>query len=224
MSQDKQTKVRGKPGDQKMKALMVGAHDDDALLWMGGTIPRLSDWQWTVLSMRRWVGRERDREYFRDACKTLAMAGVTSNFTDRQLERLNDVQEVRRSILEASKGQNHDYVFTHSRSRYGEYTPRHKNHVEVMEAVASLVQEGKLTRTLQSIVYFAYKEMQPDFAAPFFVDLTDAEVRAKQGILDSPVMRDDLAPWGHPCPNPETFDSDSPTMPQPLVSRRQPIV
>ena len=32
-------------------ALVVVAHHDDAILWMGGTIQRFQDWNWHVVSI-----------------------------------------------------------------------------------------------------------------------------------------------------------------------------
>jgi LmbE family N-acetylglucosaminyl deacetylase len=203
-----------------MKALVVGAHDDDAPLWMGGTILRLPDWQWTVLSMCRWVGREVDRAYFENSCRTLGVIGIAFAFSDCQARRLNIPQEMKRCIADASKAEMCDYVFTHSRAPGGEYGG-HCNHGEVREAVVALVQEGRLVRSVQNIVYFAYKSSQPDSAAPFRVELTDDEVRVKKSMLASAVIACDMAALGHPCPNPETFDTDLSTMPEPFVSRRQ---
>ena len=34
-----------------MKAIAIVAHDDDVVLWMGGTIHLLKDWEWHIISM-----------------------------------------------------------------------------------------------------------------------------------------------------------------------------
>ncbi|GAG37784.1 unnamed protein product, partial [marine sediment metagenome] len=37
--------------NQNKRALVAIAHCDDAVLWMGGVIYRLRDWEWHILSM-----------------------------------------------------------------------------------------------------------------------------------------------------------------------------
>lgn len=205
-----------------MKALVVGAHDDDAAAWMGGTILRLSERQWTVISLCRWARREPNRDYFEDTCKLLGVTTpIVGNFVDDQVNRRNDVESMKQFITKAVQDNIFDYVFTHSRAPGGEYGG-HANHDETREAVVSLVQEGKLTGSIKNIVYFAYKSCQPDPAAPFRVDLTPQEVKVKKQTLVSKAIRGDmegLGLWDSQlgeirCQTWEAFDTDSPIMPR----------
>jgi LmbE family N-acetylglucosaminyl deacetylase len=211
----------------KATALVVGAHDDDAVAWMGGTIRQLSEWQWTVISLCRWIGRqEPNHGYFKRTCELLGVTTrIAGDFVDDQSSRHNDVQSMKNFITKEVQNTIFDYVFTHSRAPGGEYGG-HANHDDTREAVVSLVQEGRLAANTLNIVYFAYKNCHPDPAAPFRIELTEREVQFKKQALASPVIRKDMEALGLcdsksneiRCDRWETFDTDSPTMPLPFTA------
>jgi len=67
------------------KAIAIVAHDDDLLIWMGGTIQRLSEfgWDWTVIAL--CTADRKRKQYFLDCCTEFRVSNpIPMGFLDHQ--------------------------------------------------------------------------------------------------------------------------------------------
>lgn len=215
-----------------MNALVVVAHDDDAVLWMGGAIRRLRDWDWHIISMCNACDEVR-KTYFERVCGSLGARAAALDFADypdQSLElRPNRLDEMKASLLQATHGVVYDYIFTHSRDPNGEYS-FHPNHSEVWQVVSSLVAEAKLAASKSTLAYFCY---YPIYGVPglgtvarkdakYYYQLSYSELAFKARLIGShmPAIVEDLERvLGAPCPNPEAFEGDGLGLPCPFIGR-----
>jgi LmbE family N-acetylglucosaminyl deacetylase len=209
-------------------ALVVVAHHDDAILWMGGTIQRLRDWNWHVVSM--CVPDPRRKDYLQQTCEALGVRSSPVSFADYQGGAPftgNDREQMVNALAGAVDGAKFDWVFTHSRHPSGEYGG-HTNHSEMVSLVTSLVQEGKLTTGMNRVAFFCYYPMyggdgrapvaRPD--ATHQLQLTYAELLFKcHWTMQAPDVETSLRNIGYPCPNPEAFEGDGLQLPRPFIPR-----
>ncbi len=215
-----------------MKVAVIVAHDDDVVLWMGGTIHLLEDWEWHIISMCNAHNEER-KDYFHNTANRL---GVTANvfaFLDYQNKesssRLNCILDMKQQLSSLLKNERYDFVFTHSRDENGEYG-FHANHQEVCEVVKSLVSEKQIVEDFSKIAFFCYSPLYelPGLStvarqdAKFYMQLPYSSLAFKIGLiqLHKPEivknLQDDL---GSPCPNPEAFEGDNLRLPAPFTER-----
>jgi len=143
-----------------MRALAVVAHSDDHVLWIGGTMLRLKDWTWDILSLCKSHNEEDfepKRNIFNRSCEILGAnkysAHEFKDYQPRESMEPHQLAAIRNAIRE-SVGSEYDFVFTHSIHDDCEYG-FHANHVEVREAVNELVQADALRTS--GVMYFCYK-------------------------------------------------------------------
>jgi len=211
-------------------ALVMTAHHDDAVLWMGGAIQRTltMGWHWTVLAL--CVPEPARRTYFNAYCTSLGVDHATWQFRDYQGPQPfteNSKQQMEQAILEHCGTTQYDWVFTHSKDDDCEYGSQ-ANHIEIRDVTKSLVGCGSLTASASRLVHFSYR---PEFGfngratvarldADFHLQLTYNELLQKCAwCMSAPDAHTNLNNLGNPCPNPESFSGAGIQLPQPFIPR-----
>ena len=216
-----------------MNALVVVAHDDDAVLWMGGTIHHLKHWNWHAISMCNQGNDERKRD-FEETCNKLSVRADTLDFLDYQDSKAapgrNSIAQMKESLLGVVGTMVYDYVFTHSRDPNGEYS-YHANHHEVCEVVRSLVSESQLVENRSRIAHFCYCPIYESGCATvagqdadYYFQLTYSDLAFKVELIRSytaAIVNNLERDLGAPCPNPEAFEGDGLGLPSPFIGRHR---
>jgi len=213
------------------KALAIVAHHDDHVLWMGGTIQRLSaaGWHWTLAVL--CVPDPKRRDYFLHCCAVFGAVPVVMGFDDYlqgEPFSINDRMAMRSTLADAVGGQTFDLTFTHSRGERGEYWARHANHVEVRETTKELVDAGAFGAGSSRLAFFSYDVVYgggtatcASMDASFVLPLTYPELLQKcQLCRAAPDAESNLKGLVYPCPNPEGFEGDGLSLPPPIIRRR----
>ena len=144
-----------------VKALCIVAHPDDETIWMGGTILKHRDWEWTIVSLCRKEDSDRYPK-FMDVCSFYGAYGVIADLDDEKLEPLS-IEEVAEQIKSVLPENVYDYIFTHGEN--GEYG--HIRHSEIHRAVSLLLESGDLK--CNAVYYFAY--IPGEIASPHDINL-----------------------------------------------------
>ncbi len=124
---------------KKIKALCIVAHPDDETIWMGGTILRNRDWNWTIFSLCRKNDSDRNPK-FEKACRHYKAVGIISDIEDEKLKPMSSAA-IAKKILPQLRTKKYDYIFTHGEN--GEYG--HRRHKEIHKAVKQLVKKKFLS-------------------------------------------------------------------------------
>jgi LmbE family N-acetylglucosaminyl deacetylase len=131
-----------------VKSLVIVAHPDDETIWMGGTILKNKDWEWTIVSLCRKDDADRMPKFLR-VCKTYNASPIISDLDDEKLKPLS-TKKVIEKIEEIIPKTDFDFIYTHGKN--GEYG--HLRHIEIHDAVTKMVKENKIT--CKRLHYFSY--------------------------------------------------------------------
>ena len=216
-----------------MDGLVVVAHHDDAVLWMGGTIRHLRDWNWYIIAL--CLDMPHKVEGFSRSCKELRARSDYSTFSDYQdreeRSETGAVDQMKMSLRRLVRGQEYDYVFTHSRSEHGEYS-YHPNHADVCEAVRSIASETELIKDTGALVHFCYYPIYnlekigtvARYDADYYYQLTYDELAFKTDLIrsfDKDTVMNLERKLGAPCPNPEAFEGGELSLVEPFRRREE---
>ncbi len=170
----------------KSEALVVVAHPDDETIWMGGTILRNKNWNWTILSLCRASDTDR-KPKFDKVCKAYKAKGLIYDLDDETMKPVG-VEEVTEIIKSGLNKNKFDFIFTHGKN--GEYG--HVRHLDAHKAVEELIKSGELKA--DKVYFFNYEEGDnvpyPELKAPkpienadFVLPLTEKELELKKEIV-----------------------------------------
>ena len=204
-----------------MKALSVVAHSDDHVLWMGGTILRLNQWTWHILSLCKSHSNEDfepKRVVFERSCRELGASRYSAkDFKDYQPREAMESQQLTRMKEEtlAFADDSYDLVFTHSIQENCEYG-FHANHAEVRDAVNQVIDDDLLKT--RGVLHFCYKSggcRRPVIVdldkANYKVELSSEEIRRKRRLKHIFAWAEGdlraLTLWGNDEPRIEAFQA-----------------
>jgi len=165
------------------KVLVIVAHPDDELIWMGGTLLRNKDkWNTTLICLTRASDKDRAPK-FHKACKEL---GISKSFIfDLNDENFNPIPQnkIISTIENAIKDEiEYDFIYTHGKD--GEYG--HIRHIEIHNAINEMLKLKKLK--CKNIFYFSYIKQENDYQGYSIPDLNNSRtnkfIKLKKHELD----------------------------------------
>lgn len=163
------------------KALIIVAHPDDEMIWLGGTLLSNRDkWSLTIISLCRKSDKDRAPR-FRRVCGVLKAKGFMFDLEDEKLDDI-PVSTIINKIRKCSK-KRYDYVFTHGEN--GEYG--HKRHIEVGKAVTEMLRKKMIL--CKEAYFFSYlkkgKFCYPHKNSDKFINLKDDILKQKRKIVNN---------------------------------------
>ncbi|MBI2035169.1 MAG: PIG-L family deacetylase [Candidatus Liptonbacteria bacterium] len=182
----------------KGKALVVVAHPDDETIWMGGTMQKNANVEWTIFSLCRSDDKDRAPR-FRSVVKIYKANGIISDLEDEgRLGLMESIPEIEKRLISKLMAKNFDYIFTHGKN--GEYG--HERHKGVYLAVKNLLRVHKLqAKKFYTFAYEIHKSDQyaiPQKRADFDIKLSDRVYKNKLNLIQNI--------YGF---NPDSFESKS---------------
>jgi LmbE family N-acetylglucosaminyl deacetylase len=191
----------------KAKAIVIVAHPDDEIIWMGGTILLHREVDWTVLSLCRASDTDRQPKFFRVAEHIGAKALIADLDDEDKLSLEEARQEAEHLISEMIGQKDYDVCFCHADN--GEYG--HERHVAVHEALNNLINNGKIRPG--AVFYFDYKRNQEGERPLILARHPDSIRVALSEEIFSEKKRIVAEMYGYPyegidvglCTNPESF-------------------
>ena len=122
------------------RILVIVAHPDDEIIWMGGTILNNPQVEWTIFSVCRASDTDREPK-FRRVSEHLGAKAIIADLDDEDELSLQDATtEAEKIILEKLQGETFDILFTHGLN--GEYG--HERHIAVHNAINNLSRDKKI--------------------------------------------------------------------------------
>ncbi|MFH1744647.1 MAG: PIG-L family deacetylase [bacterium] len=167
------------------RAIIIVAHPDDETIWMGGTILKNKNLNWTIFSLCRSSDSDRAPK-FKKVCDYYGAKCLITDLDDEG--RLNDKESreaAEKLIEEKLRGQDFDFLFTHGLN--GEYG--HPVHVQVHNAVKNII--DRKTIKSENVFYFNYQkkrgknEIMNRDDSDFTVELSPKELKEKKEIVSN---------------------------------------
>jgi len=144
---------RSKMDELKPKSVVIiVAHPDDEILWVGGTILNHPSWKYFIVCLCRESDPDRAPK-FQKALKILSSEGIMGDLDDGPDQNPLDEKMVEGAILDLVPSRHFDLIITHNPK--GEYT-KHLRHEEISKAVIKLWQVGKISA--DELWTFAYED------------------------------------------------------------------
>lgn len=189
------------------KALVIVAHPDDEVIWMGGAIMRNPRVDWTVYSLCRSSDTDREPK-FRRVSNLLRATPIISDLEDEDVMSVKESVPVIKDLISGNIQGRFNYVFSHGQN--GEYG--HIRHLGVHRAVSDLFAENKLLA--DNLFFFNYNcqkedigliRVEPKPDTDLILELSEEELARKKRIV--------AEMYGYPsegidvnlCANPEAF-------------------
>ncbi len=168
----------------KKKVLVIVAHPDDEILWMGGNLLRnKKNWNTTIISLTRRSDHDRYPK-FKRVIKTLGVKGFIYDLDDENHQFHLKPQEIIKTITPHIKNKKYDMLFTHNKN--GEYN--HPRHIDVHNAITFAL-KNNLIKTKKAF-FFSYKKINNKYqgyakvnpSADIFIKLNRDELLMKRKL------------------------------------------
>jgi len=161
------------------RALVIVAHPDDETIWLGGTLARFPQVNWTIMALCRASDRDRAPKFKKICAHFGARAIITDLEDEGRLNIKQSLVPIKKLIVGRLKNKPFDYLFTHGLT--GEYG--HERHIAVHLAIKQLV-VGNFLRA-KEVLFFNYRktDLKPKADSNFILSLSPKELLAKKQVM-----------------------------------------